>query len=77
MLLEILAYYFDGPHAEPEAEGEPASAGRQADAGPSGERGQAGPTERGEKASNDLTPVSTIRTEFPETWIWDELIAGY
>ena len=70
MLLEILAYYFDGPRAEPEAEAE-------ADAGPSGERGQAGPTERGEKASNDLKPVSSIRTEFPETWIWDEFIAGY
>ena len=87
LLLGILDRYGDSFPVAESARGFPAAAGqagpaapaapagRRGEAGLSAERGQAGATDA--KSSNELKPVSTIRKDFPETWIWDELIAGY
>ena len=65
------------PVAEAGAPGQAGPAGPAGPASPQGQRGEAGrPGEPGQP-NKSVQPVTKIRQEFPETWIWTDTILGY
>ena len=67
-----------GPAGPSGPAGQPGPAGPQGPMAESAPAGAPGPvTADGSPAGNDLQEPAMIRTAFEETWLWQDIVAGY